>query len=314
MIACVAGPPAHLWNSSGLCKTNRHSPSTVRPKSLSTDEKSSLIPQTLEELDADLELQNLHRQIAQQGQVQLTKQEEKKRLRSLARLGSPSFELACQQHSVSPLVRGETTVLQLNIGLYCNQACRHCHVESSPRRTELMSEEVAKRCVELIDASDCIRTLDLTGGAPELCPQFRYLVEQGAQRGLEVIDRCNLTVLEEPGQEDLGEFLARHGVRVVASLPCYTAEVVDAQRGRGVQGRSIRALKSLNSLGYGLPGSPLKLDLVYNPDGVFLAPSQQKLEAAYRQELWEAHGIQFSSLLCLNNMPIKRWADELIRR
>jgi radical SAM/Cys-rich protein len=314
MIAFIAGPPAHLWNSSGLYKTNRHSPSTVRPKSLSTDEKSSLIPQTLEELDADLELQSLHRQIAQQGQVQLTKQEEKSRLRSLARLGSPSFELTCQQHLVSPLVRGETTVLQLDIGLYCNQACRHCHVESSPRRTELMSEEVAKRCVELIDASDCIKTLDLTGGAPELCPQFRYLVEQGAQRGLEVIDRCNLTVLEEPGQEDLGEFLAHHGVRVVASLPCYTAEVVDAQRGRGVQGRSIRALKRLNSLGYGLPGSPLRLDLVYNPDGVFLAPSQQKLEAAYRQELWEAHGIQFSSLLCLNNMPIKRWADELIRK
>lgn len=313
MIACIPLPHAHP-NSSVACRSNRRPGHRVRPNSVRTDEKSSLIPQTLEELDADLELQDLHRQIAQQGQVELTKQEEKRRLRSLARIGSPSFESICQQHSVTPLVRGETTVLQLNIGLYCNQACRHCHVESSPRRTEMMSEEVAKRCIELVDASDCIKTLDLTGGAPELCPQFRYLVEQGAKRGLEVIDRCNLTVLEEPGQEDLGEFLANHGVRVVASLPCYTAEVVDAQRGRGVQGRSIRALQKLNSLGYGLPESPLKLDLVYNPNGVFLAPSQQKLESAYRQELWEAYGIQFSSLLCLNNMPIKRWADELIRK
>lgn len=177
-----------------------------------------------------------------------------------------------------------------------------------------MTEVVAQRCIELLDASTCVRTVDLTGGAPELCPQFRYLVPEISARGLEIIDRCNLTVLSEPGQEDLVEFLATHRVRVVASLPCYTADNIDAQRGRGVFHRSIDGLKKLNAVGYGIPGSGLVLDLVYNPGGVFLAPSQQALEDAYRSELREAHGIEFSSLLCLNNMPIKRWADELVRR
>ena len=177
-----------------------------------------------------------------------------------------------------------------------------------------MSHEVAARCIELLDASTGVKTMDLTGGAPELCPEFKYLVKEARRRGLEVIDRCNLTVLLEPGQEELADFLAEHQVRVVASLPCYTADNVDSQRGRGVFERSIKGLQALNARGYGQPGSGLVLDLVYNPGGVFLAPPQAKLEATYRQELQEAYSIQFSSLLCLNNMPIKRWADELQRR
>lgn len=275
---------------------------------------SSLVPQTLEEFDSDQELQELHNRIATRGQAALTREEEKLRTRSLARLGIPSFSQLCADRGVSPLARGPTTIFQLNIGLYCNQACGHCHVESSPRRTELMTREIASRCIALLDASPGVKTLDLTGGAPELCPEFKYLVIEARKRGIQVIDRCNLTVLLEPGQERLADFLAEHHVHVVASLPCYTADNVDSQRGRGVFDRSIQGLQALNKVGYGIPGTGLSLDLVYNPGGVFLAPPQAKLEDTYRIELSEAYGIQFTSLLCLNNMPIKRWADELQRR
>jgi len=177
-----------------------------------------------------------------------------------------------------------------------------------------MSHEVAEQCVSLLDSSPGVETVDLTGGAPELCPEFTYLVKEARARGKQVIDRCNLTVLLEPGQEGLAQFLAEHQVRVVASLPCYSKENVDSQRGGGVFHRSIEGLKMLNSVGYGVAGSGLHLDLVYNPGGVFLAPSAESLEDAYKQELKDAYGITFNSLLCLNNMPIKRWADELIRR
>jgi radical SAM/Cys-rich protein len=202
-------------------------------------------------------------------------------------------------------------VLQLNVGLYCNQACRHCHVESSPLRTEMMSLETAEACVALMEQrGGSLTTLDLTGGAPELNPAvFQRLVTAGRAAGLEVIDRCNLTVLSEPGQEGLAAFLAANGVKVVASLPCYTPSTVDAQRGRGVFDRSIDGLKALNALGYGLPGSGLVLDLVYNPAGASLAPPQAVLEPAYRAELKDVYGISFTNLLCLNNMPIKRFAD-----
>ena len=163
--------------------------------------------------------------------------------------------------------RRATEVLQLNVGLYCNQACSHCHVESSPKRKEVMSFEVAQRCVELMRNSPSLKSVDLTGGAPELCPQFRYLVESAVGLGLAVIDRCNLTALLEPGQEDTPEFLKDHGVHVIASLPCYSAKNVNLQRGSGVFQRSIEALNILNELGYGRKGSGLKLDLVYNPLG-----------------------------------------------
>lgn len=212
------------------------------------------------------------------------------------------------------MARSQATTLQLNVGLHCNQACAHCHVESSPLRTEAMSADTADRCLALAAAArPTLTTLDLTGGAPELHSTFRGLVEGARALGLEVIDRCNLTVLSEPGQEGLAQFLAANRVRVVASLPCYTPGTVDAQRGRGVYERSVDGLKRLNAAGYGCPGTGLALDLVYNPGGAFLAPPQAELEPAFRRELADAHGISFTSLLALNNMPIKRFADYLIR-
>lgn len=177
-----------------------------------------------------------------------------------------------------------------------------------------MTRDTADRCIMLMDSTSSVKTIDITGGAPELCPEFSHIVQAAYHRKYEIIDRCNLTVLLEPGQEHLVDFLAQHKVRVVASLPCYSATNVDSQRGKGVFERSIMGLLKLNAAGYGVSDSGLILDLVYNPGGIFLAPPQESLEQAYRQELMEAYGIRFSNLLCLNNMPIKRWADELLRQ
>src|SRR5262245_30546386 len=215
--------------------------------------------------------------------------------------------------------RGETlrraapTTLQLNVGRRCDLACHHCHVESGPLRTEAMSAAVAERALALLARSPEVRTLDLTGGAPELHVVFRPLVAGARRLGRAVIDRCNLTVLELPGQEDCAEFLAAHGVRVVASLPCYGPENVDAQRGRGVFARSIAALQRLNALGYGDPATGLELDLVYNPQGASLPPPQAELEARYREELGARFGVRFGHLLTLTNMPIRRFAHALAR-
>ena len=222
----------------------------------------------------------------------------------------PRFETKVDR---SMLSRKDPEILQLNIGLYCNQACSHCHVESSPARTEMMDLRTAERVMSLLPSSPSIHTLDLTGGAPELCTSFRYLVETATKMGYSVIDRCNLTVLLEEGQEDLGEFLAKHKVQVVASLPCYAEKNVDEQRGGGVFEKSIKGLKMLNRLGYGCPGSDLQLNLVYNPNGAFLAPEEKKLEEAYKVELDKCYGITFNRLLCLNNMPVKRYSDYLHR-
>ena len=204
-------------------------------------------------------------------------------------------------------------ILQLNIGLYCNQACNHCHVESSPKRTEMMTEEVARRCMHLMEKTPSVKTLDITGGAPEMNSQFRYLVTEGRRQGKEVIDRCNLTVLSEPGHEDLVQFLADNQVRVVASLPCYSEKNVNTQRGAGVFDKSIYGLIKLNQAGYGVEGSGLRLDLIYNPLGAFLPPEQSALEVKYCSELAENFSV-FSSPFTLSNMPIKRFADFLHRR
>jgi radical SAM/Cys-rich protein len=203
--------------------------------------------------------------------------------------------------------------LQVNVGKRCNQACHHCHVEAGPKRTESMSERVADRVVELLGANPTVTTVDLTGGAPELNPHFRRLVAEAHGLGRQVIDRCNLTILFEPGQDDLPEFLAAHGVAITASLPCYTADNVERQRGLGVFDKSIRALQRLNALGYGRPDTALRLDLVYNPVGAFLPPAQPELEARYRDELLRAFGIGFDRLLTITNMPIKRFAEMLAR-
>jgi len=208
------------------------------------------------------------------------------------------------------LERGPLTTLQVNLGYRCNQACSHCHVDAGPHRSESMDADTLELVVPVLQARG-IGCLDLTGGAPELHPGFRDLVRRARALGVEVIDRCNLTILSEPGQEDLADLLAGQGVRVVASLPCYLEANVDQQRGRGVFQRSIDGLRRLNGLGYGQPGSGLDLTLVYNPLGPVLPPPQAELEAAYRRILLAEHGIVFNRLFALANMPIHRFAAAL---
>jgi radical SAM/Cys-rich protein len=208
------------------------------------------------------------------------------------------------------LRRGRVDTLQVNLGYRCNQSCSHCHVNAGPTRTEMMDAGTLALVPEVLQARG-IGTLDLTGGAPELHPGFRDLVVQARALGVTVIDRCNLTILSEPGQEDLGAFLADQGVTVVASLPCYSAANVDQQRGDGVFARSITGLQQLNRLGYGEADSGLELDLVYNPQGPSLPPPQAALEADYKRELADHFGIRFNRLYTITNMPIQRFAAVL---
>ncbi len=212
-----------------------------------------------------------------------------------------------------PLRRGRLTTLQANLTYRCNQSCLHCHVAASPRRQEEMDWPTMALMLEFIRRQGIV-TLDLTGGAPELNPHFRHLVRQARALGIKVMDRCNLTILEEPGQETLAAFLAEQGVEVVASLPCYSAANVDAQRGDGVFEASVAGLRRLNALGYGEPDGDLVLNLVYNPQGPSLPPPQAPLEAAYHHELWEHFGIRFNRLFTLANMPIQRFGSTLISK
>lgn len=211
------------------------------------------------------------------------------------------------------LKRASLQILQVNLGYLCNQSCLHCHVNAGPKRTELMSREHIDLLLKVLQLRG-IKTLDLTGGAPELNPHFRYLVEQARALDVTVMDRCNLTVLQEPGQEDLAEFLAAHQVQIVASLPCYSEANVDGQRGKGVFQRSIEGLKTLNALGYGKAGSRLELNLVYNPGGAYLPPPQQQLEQDYQQQLRQDHGIEFTALFTITNMPIARFGSTLLSK
>ena len=204
--------------------------------------------------------------------------------------------------------------LQVNRGYRCNQSCVHCHVNAGPRRTEEMDAANVEAVIRFLQASPRVGTLDLTGGAPELNRHFRHLVTQARELGRSVMDRCNLTILEEPGQEGLAEFLAARQVTVVASLPCYLEENVDQQRGKGVFEASISALRHLNRLGYGQPGNPLQLNLVYNPQGATLPPPQAALEADYRRSLESRFGVVFNSLFTLANMPIQRFGSTLISK
>ncbi|MFT7461195.1 MAG: radical SAM/Cys-rich protein [Planctomycetota bacterium] len=209
--------------------------------------------------------------------------------------------------------RRQLETLQINIGLRCNQACLHCHVNSNPYRKEKMDEDTIALVIKFLQL-DKIRTLDITGGAPELHPQFRELVSMAHSLGVHIIDRCNLTILEQPGFEDLAEFLAEEKVEVVASLPCYTEDNVDQQRGKGVFQSSIRGLQHFNRLGYGNDDSGLVLSLVYNPLGPTLPAGQQALEAIYKKELFNNYGIRFNRLFTLSNMPIKRFGSTLVSR
>lgn len=209
--------------------------------------------------------------------------------------------------------RAQLDILQVNLGYKCNQACVHCHVNAGPNRTEMMNSETVDLVLEVIGARQ-IGTLDVTGGAPELNPHFRSLVQRARKLGARVIDRCNLTVLFEAGQEDLASFLAESNVEITASLPCYSQGNVDRQRGAGAFDKSIAALQTLNTLGYGKEGSGLALNLAYNPLGPSLPPEQQKLEADYRLELAQNFGIEFNRLYVLTNMPIQRFGSTLISK
>ena len=211
------------------------------------------------------------------------------------------------------LRRRELETLQVNLGYRCNQTCQHCHVNAGPARKEMMDADMAAMVVDVVRARS-IRVLDLTGGAPELNPQFRRMVVAARAAGARVIDRCNLTVLSEAGQEGLDEFLAQQQVEVVASLPCYSKDNVDAQRGEGVFERSIDGLQRLNKLGYGQDGTDLILNLVYNPLGPYLPPSQTDLERDYRRILGERFGVVFNRLFTIANMPIQRFGSMLISR
>lgn len=223
------------------------------------------------------------------------------------------FSGALAASALYPLRSTSIQVLQVNVGKLCNQTCGHCHVDAGPDRRESMTRETAELCLEALEHS-AIPTLDITGGAPELSPHFRDLVGRARALGVHVIDRCNLTILEEPGQHDLAEFLAAQGVEVVASLPCYTEELVDRQRGKGVYDASLRGLQRLNALGYGKAGSGLLLNLVYNPQGANLPPGQAALEQDYKRVLFEAAGIEFNRLYTLANMPIARFGSMLISK
>ena len=211
------------------------------------------------------------------------------------------------------LRRRRVDTLQVNLGYTCNQSCLHCHVNAGPNRTEQMSLETIGQVLDVLREGE-IATIDLTGGAPEMNPHFRTLVARARELGVTVIDRCNLTILEEPGYQDLPEFFAAHGVKVVASLPCYLEDNVDRQRGDGVFKTSIRVLQRLNTLGYGAPDGTLSLDLVYNPQGPVLPPAQANLKVDYDRFLGEQFGIRFNQLFTITNMPIQRFGSTLVSK
>jgi radical SAM/Cys-rich protein len=221
------------------------------------------------------------------------------------------FDAQLDHIGLLPLHAIGITVFQINVGKFCNQTCRHCHVDAGPDRTERMSLETAEQCIRALAKTD-ISTVDITGGAPELNPNFRWLVEQSRALGRHVMDRCNLSVLLLPSQADLAEFLSGHRVEIVASLPYYRASQTDAQRGEGVFEKSVEALQLLNKLGYGRPGSGLALNLVCNPVGAFLPPKQEAIEAQFRKELRARHGIEFNRLYTITNMPISRFLEFLL--
>lgn len=209
--------------------------------------------------------------------------------------------------------RKKLNTLQVNLGYKCNQRCLHCHVNAGPNRTEMMDRETLDLVLQVVSTRE-IATLDLTGGAPELHEDFRYLVKAARAAGAHVMDRCNLTILSEPNQEGLADFLAEHQVEVVASMPCYSHKNVDQQRGEGVFDRSIAGLQQLNALGYGKPGTGLILNLVYNPQGPSLPPNQEALKNDYKRELYQHFNIEFNELYALANMPIKRFGSTLISK
>lgn len=218
-----------------------------------------------------------------------------------------------EQTDFPAIQRGQLETLQVNLGYLCNQSCLHCHVNAGPKRKEIMDLNTVNEVIKFLSINE-INKLDLTGGAPELNPHFRHIVKESRKMGVHIIDRCNLTVLHEPEQEDTADFLAFHNVEIVASLPCYLEENVDGQRGEGVFHTSIEAIKLLNKTGYGLDDSGLKLNLMYNPIGPYLPPAQCQLEQDYKRELKQRYNIVFNNLYTLTNMPIQRFGSTLISK
>ena len=231
----------------------------------------------------------------------------------MPRLAPAPFDKTLAERGHAPLQALRVDTLQVNVGKLCNQTCTHCHVDAGPTRTESMTRETVDAVLDVVRRHPELRTVDVTGGAPEMNPHFEYLVTQCRAMGRCVMDRCNLTVFFVRDKQHLPKFLADHQVEVIASLPCYLEENVDQQRGKGVYGRSIEALRLLNSLGYGLEGTGLVLNLVYNPLGPTLPPPQADLEADYRDELAKRFGIRFNRLYTITNMPISRFLDDLHR-
>ncbi|MBD77850.1 MAG: radical SAM protein [Crocinitomicaceae bacterium] len=224
-----------------------------------------------------------------------------------------TFQESLKSQSNWPLTSKKLEILQVNIGYMCNQTCKHCHVDAGPDRKEIMTREVMSNCLDVIRKGQ-IKTLDITGGAPEMNPNFRWFVEEASRIGIsEIIVRSNLTIImSNPAYHDLPDFFARHNVRIVSSLPYYKKLKTDRQRGNGVFNKSIDALTKLNEAGYGLPHSNLKLDLVYNPSGAFLSGEQTELERDFKNALHTHHGIQFNSLLTITNLPISRFLEYLV--
>lgn len=224
----------------------------------------------------------------------------------------PSFEEKLETHGLGPLTSSGIEIFQINVGKVCNQVCHHCHVDAGPEREESMTRRTAELCLEALSKTN-IPKVDITGGAPELNPNFRWLVEQSRGLGRHVMDRCNLTVTLMKGQEDLAPFLAQHRVEIICSLPYFQARETDRQRGAGVFDRSIEALQKLNALGYARPGTGLILNMVHNPVGAFLPASQKALEAEFKRNLERKFGVVFNNLYCITNMPISRFLEFLIQ-
>lgn len=220
------------------------------------------------------------------------------------------FSETIKQLGAYPILKNAITTIQLNMGKMCNQMCSHCHVNAAPGRSETMSKEVADKVIQLIDNTPSVERIDFTGGAPELSPLFRKLVSEMANRKKTIINRSNITILEDPKMADLAEFLAQNKVQIVASLPCYTKENVDRQRGNDVFQKSINGLLRLNGIGYGIH-KDLPLTLVYNPGGAFLPGKQEDLQLAYSKRLQTDFGIKFTNLITITNMPIGRFAEHL---
>lgn len=226
-------------------------------------------------------------------------------------IGVPTFQEKLENIGLFPLKPTGIEILQINVGKMCNQVCKHCHVDAGPDRKEIMTRETMQQILDAIKGTD-VKTVDLTGGAPEMNPDFRWFVEQISAMGKSTIVRCNLTIIvANPKYNDLPEFYKKHNIQVVSSLPYFAAKRTDAQRGEGVFEKSIKALKMLNEVGYGMPGSELKLDLVYNPSGAFLPGDQLELQSEFKQKLRALYGIEFNELYAITNLPISRFLDYL---